>query len=229
MGQGEPVLCIHGLNLDSRMFIYGEMNAKFKNAKMVIIDLPGYGNSESIVNLDIKGICKQIIELLESLNVYEFSICGFCMGGIFALYLTHLYPNRIKKINLLEPMLIYPLWMNLCKTRLFEMSYNFLNKNSLGKFLSYISPLKEFSNIKREEFCDRLWNRKVNSKYINLFSGLDIKDFYDILEEVDIFCNILIAENTYKEIWESTFILESHIAKTQLTVIPNKGHLFFID
>lgn len=227
-GKGKPLVCIHGLNLDHRMFEYGNLKKKFPNNMIIAFDLPGYCNSKPMSNLDFNHICNLIIMQLESLKIKKFVLCGYCMGGAFALNIIRLYPNRVEKLYMLETMLIYPRWLELTKTRLFEKGYNFMNKHNIAKILSLVPPLKEFTSENRSLFCDRVWHRDINRLYLNMLREMHIEEYKDFLSKLNVDCVIVIASNTYNEVFETASFLQRYIKQTTLCIIRDKGHLFFL-
>lgn len=229
IGNGKPLVCIHGLNLNKKMFEYGTIKNKFKNSKIIAFDLPGYGDSKELKINDVDKISKLILNTLEKLNIKNFSLCGYCMGGVFALDIIKLYPNRVNELYLLETMLIYPRWLELSKMIIFEKGYNLLNKSNVAKVLSLIPQLREFTSNERNKFCDRKWHRQVNSEYLNLLKKMHIEEYQEFLLSINIKCNIVLGSNTYDEVFETASILQRCIKQTNLIVIENKGHLFFIE
>lgn len=228
VGSGEVLVCIHGLNLNKKMFEHGRIRDEFQDKKIIAFDLPGYGESKQLDRLDIDAICNMIVYELDRLNISEFSICGYCMGGAFALDIIRLYPNRVKELYLMETMLIYPKWLELSKTVLFEKGYNLLNEHMIAKVLSIIPPLKDFSSDKRNQFCDRKWHRKTNTNYLNIFKNIRIDEYQEFLSTLNIKCSIVMGSNTYHEVYESASLLQQWIKQTSLLMIEDKGHLLFL-
>lgn len=67
---------------------------------VVLLDLPGHGKTKCTDESDYKAenCSKQIISLLEEMNIEKTDLLGYSMGGRLALYLTVHHPNNFEKI-----------------------------------------------------------------------------------------------------------------------------------
>jgi len=98
-GKGDPILFLHG----------GHSNAKEKLAhknidpnKFTLItpSRPGYGNTSIAENKTPIDSAKQIIELMDELKFSKFDVIGVSAGGLTAIALVSLYPEKINKFIL---------------------------------------------------------------------------------------------------------------------------------
>jgi Predicted hydrolases or acyltransferases (alpha/beta hydrolase superfamily) len=103
MGDGEPVVFIHGLgsyipawskNLD-------ELSEQFR---CIALDLPGYGKSSKELHPGtMEYYSEVVVNLTAELGIEKFSVCGHSMGGTIALKLALLHPEKINKMVLIAP------------------------------------------------------------------------------------------------------------------------------
>lgn len=103
MGDGEPVVFIHGLgsyipawskNLD-------ELSEHFR---CIALDLPGYGKSSKELHPGtMEYYSEVVVNLTAELGIEKFSVCGHSMGGTIALKLALLHPEKINKMVLIAP------------------------------------------------------------------------------------------------------------------------------
>lgn len=73
-----------------------------KSYKLILVDLPGHGESRDIVCDNIEQMANLIKLVLDKLGVSQCSVLGHSMGGYVALELANCYPNLIKELNLIH-------------------------------------------------------------------------------------------------------------------------------
>ncbi len=98
-GSGEPVVLIHG------MFSSAEVNwqwpgtiaALAKNHRVIALDMPGHGRSDKPETEDAYGVqmVEDVILLLDHLKIDKAHIVGYSMGGMVAMKLITLHPDRV--------------------------------------------------------------------------------------------------------------------------------------
>ncbi|AWG20199.1 hypothetical protein FFWV33_00990 [Flavobacterium faecale] len=72
--------------------------------RCVALDLPGFGNSESLEHPSISSYSIYIANFIEALELENYYLCGHSMGGKLVLYVnTLLKKNLPKKIILIAP------------------------------------------------------------------------------------------------------------------------------
>ena len=107
-GSGDVVVLLHGSGTGAS----GHTNFKnnfiaLRNAgfRVILPDLPGYGFSSKpeneIYSLDYFN--KKIIELLDALNINEFSLLGNSLGGALSIGLALKHGPRVQKLILMAP------------------------------------------------------------------------------------------------------------------------------
>lgn len=110
VGEGEPLLIIHGFAIDHRS-LKGTVEESLQSNmyKRIYIDLPGMGKSPAPnkpINAD--DLLNSLLEFIDTILGKEasFSILGYSYGGYLALGLVKLVPKRIEKLVLLAPVVI---------------------------------------------------------------------------------------------------------------------------
>jgi pimeloyl-ACP methyl ester carboxylesterase len=98
----KTIVFLHGF-LES-LTMWDDFNFQDFHFNSLLIDLPGHGES---VNDDdgepsINFFSKKINQLINSLDISEFSIVGHSMGGYVALNYKDIYPSKVSKIVLLN-------------------------------------------------------------------------------------------------------------------------------
>jgi 3-oxoadipate enol-lactonase len=83
IGKGEVLVLIHGLGQYSKA--WDSQLELANNYRLIIVDLRGHGKSSFIKdNLTLEYMAKDVIELLEKLDISEAFICGLSLGGLVA-------------------------------------------------------------------------------------------------------------------------------------------------
>ncbi len=99
-GKGKPLIMLHGFLCNHR--IWKPYNAVLKKKyKVISIDLPGHGKSDSIGYLhSMELMADMVFELVRSLGIRKVNIVGHSMGGYVGLAYLEKYPDNCKTLCL---------------------------------------------------------------------------------------------------------------------------------
>jgi pimeloyl-ACP methyl ester carboxylesterase len=107
-GQGEPVVCIHGLGATKASFLttIAEISGE---RKVIALDLPGFGDSEKPLGAayDAPYFAGAVVGLLDVLGIEKAHLVGNSMGGRVSIEIGLLYPERVRSMVLLAPALAW--------------------------------------------------------------------------------------------------------------------------
>lgn len=101
-GQGPPVVLLHGFLESSSMWeiLIPEFSA---SRQLIIPDLPGFGKSGVLSTTHTMEEMAGVVQsLLEFLKTEEITLIGHSMGGYISLACLELFPDKIKKVILLN-------------------------------------------------------------------------------------------------------------------------------
>ncbi len=98
-GEGAPVLFVHGLCLDTRMWD-GQADALAERFRVIRYDARGFGKS-TVPDGEFRH-ADDLHALLEYLNVPAVHVVGLSMGGRIALQHTVLYPEATTSLVLVD-------------------------------------------------------------------------------------------------------------------------------
>lgn len=224
-GKGRPLLCLHGLNLDGRMYAGKNMKDLFPDRMIVALDLPGCGRSDFIPDADVLEIGKLINRVASELNLNQFELCGFCLGGIFALDYAIRNQGRLSKLYLIETMIYLPWWMNLCNTSVFSVLYQWFSRNKFCLALLELAPaLKGLTKTQSLKLTCRLWNNRVNSFYINMMKQYQKIDHLQRSKAVSCETMLIFSNKSFKKIRKTNYELHAAIERSTLYRLPTAGH-----
>ena len=103
VGEGEKVIVlIHG-NYSSSIHYYPLLTHCPKGYKMVAIDLRGFGDSTYLNRFNsLDELALDVIEALDLLNIKQFYLVGWSLGGGVSLKISAKIPLRVLKLVLIE-------------------------------------------------------------------------------------------------------------------------------
>jgi len=101
--EGEPVVHCHSV-LGSRMelALNGDEISQNKSVRLIVIDRPGFGASDPDPDMSYIKWVGDLVQLVNYLEIKQFSITGYAMGGMYALACAHEIPERLNKIALIS-------------------------------------------------------------------------------------------------------------------------------
>lgn len=108
LGVGEPIIFIHGSGPGVSAYANWRlaMPNLAKDFRVIAPDMAGFGYTDRpegmTYNMDVW--VKQIVDLMDALNIEKTNLVGNSFGGALALALSIKYPNRFNKIVLMGAM-----------------------------------------------------------------------------------------------------------------------------
>lgn len=109
LGEGKPLVLLHKLGgwIADWRHIAPALATKHK---LIVIDLPGHGESRMSGRvpwmMSLPESTAMVLAVLEELRVGRFSVAGTSMGGIVAIMLAALWPDRVRTLGLISVSLI---------------------------------------------------------------------------------------------------------------------------
>lgn len=93
IGQGENLVLLHGWGVNSAVWepVIEQLSQHFR---LFIVDLPGFGLSQSLPEYSLKTIADAILEVVPTSATW----CGWSLGGLVATYVAAIYPERVSKL-----------------------------------------------------------------------------------------------------------------------------------
>lgn len=87
------IVFVHGFPLDHSM--WNQQHPLQSIANLVIPDLPGFGESDSIEDLSMQSLSDQMAMLLDNLSAGDVIFCGLSMGGYIGWEFAYRHRDRL--------------------------------------------------------------------------------------------------------------------------------------
>src|SRR5690625_2042471 len=98
-GEGAPLVLLHGFT-GSRA-TWSPFIEKFQGfVQLILIDLPGHGETEIKQPFSMKQCCDDLKEMFTQLQLTSIHLLGYSMGGRIALSFAMYYPEIIRSLLL---------------------------------------------------------------------------------------------------------------------------------
>lgn len=205
-GEGEPLLLLHGWT-QSSSFWSKYVPTYSKHFKVYVIDLRGHGRTSQLTaDFSINKSAKDILELMDYLQIKKVKAIGLSFGGLTLLELANANPERIQELILIGA------------THNYNGGGNNENENAFSYETLPRSFVEELKKIHHhgEAQIKALFNP-------NLDYQIRLKD-----EELNAFnFRTLIVHGDRDEILgiDPAIALHKNIPNSALWIVPNTGHI----
>lgn len=95
---GKPVFNCHGGLVNGLDIAYAHAAAKKAGIRIISPNRPGIDGSSFVKNRKLLDWPSDIVELADYLDIREFAVIGWSMGGQYALACAFTLPNRVSKV-----------------------------------------------------------------------------------------------------------------------------------
>ncbi|MGM5469541.1 alpha/beta fold hydrolase [Flavobacteriaceae bacterium LMO-SS05] len=151
VGEGTPMIVLHGLmgglsNFDTVAHFF-----KAKGYKVVIPELPIY--RMSLIKTNVKSFAKYLHDFIEYKGYNDVVLLGNSLGGHIGLYHTKLYPHKIKALIITGSSGLYESAMGSGYTK--RSDYEVIKKKAQDVFYDPIIATKEIVDEVYETVNDR--------------------------------------------------------------------------
>lgn len=99
-GRGEPVVLVHALGLDRRMWD-GVIRELAGSHRVIAYDARGHGTARGASAISMDLFARDLGELLDHLGLPSAHIVGFSMGGVIAQTFALQRPHRVRSLTLI--------------------------------------------------------------------------------------------------------------------------------
>lgn len=175
--EGEPVVLIHGFSVP--YFIWDQTFEALSQAgrRVLRYDLLGRGFSDRPhTRYSLELFVRQLAELLDALRMGTVELVGLSMGGVIASAFTVQYPQRVRRLALIdpigtEPMPLSPLYKAALLPGISELIVSLLGTDNMVKGLAsdFFDPreIERFERQYRTQMQYRGFKRAIISTLRN--------------------------------------------------------------
>lgn len=238
IGNGAPLIIIHGLYGSSDNWLtVGKMLSEYFS--VYIIDQRNHGLSPHTATHTYNDMVNDLLDFLDSQNIEKANILGHSMGGKTAMLFTHQYPERVKKLIVVDiapvnyadstiasPRIAYH--QNIIDTMANINVENYPNRTAIDQVLA-----KTLKSVATRQFILKNLSRK-GSGFEWKLNVMVIKDYLkDIMNGIpkDISEHSTYTPALFIKGEKSDYIgiNDSHtikklFPKSEIVIIPNAGH-----
>ena len=222
-GSGDPVVLIHGVTLDLRMWSL-QVPELSKHFRVIRYDLRGFGRSERQIG---QGHRHQddLNLLLDELQISKAHLVGLSRGGRVALEFAIDHPDRVLKLVLIDPAIRYKNKANepFPQDEYRERTIEFMEKAAdewlkapiwKSPGLDHIRP--EIEEIVREFFS---WKQILPNPDLD----------YSRIPTLKVPTLVLVGDDESGEMSDSAKTLSEMLPNCQYQPVPDAGHIANMD
>ena len=105
--QGLPILFLHGVGSDKSVWA-PQLDHFGKTRRAIAADYPGYGESGYLPGAGHDDYARAMAALLDALEIERAHICGLSLGGVVAIAMGSLFPERCASLVIADSFSVHP-------------------------------------------------------------------------------------------------------------------------
>jgi pimeloyl-ACP methyl ester carboxylesterase len=230
-GSGEPLILLHGFPLNSTIWRTQQQRLS-DHCRVITPDLRGHGRSpvnDEIYEMDL--LARDVIELMDHLNLPQAVVMGHSMGGYVTLALARLAPHRLKAIGLIgsQAMADTEQARNSRYDLIDEIKIHGSAVVADALLPRVFAPLELEDETTKEQTYQMMLNTRPVA-LINALKGMAIRpDSTALLGELD--CPVLIIAGDKDAIipLERAEAMATPLKNGALVTIENAGHMMMLE
>jgi esterase len=99
----ETVLLVHGMFSNLSVYYFNIAPVLARDFHVVMYDLKSHGMSEKVAEgYDLESMTDDLLALMDGLGLDQVYLGGYSFGGLIALKMASRFPDRIKKLAVIE-------------------------------------------------------------------------------------------------------------------------------
>jgi pimeloyl-ACP methyl ester carboxylesterase len=217
IGNGEPVMLVHGFGEDGNVW---DKQVEYLKGKyhLLVPDLPGSGRSDMIDDMSMEGLAEVLHSIIHEENIDKCTVIGHSMGGYITLALVESYWNHVSAFGLFHSS-AFPDTEEKRQTR--KKGIEFIKQHGAFEFLKTSTPNLFSPNSK-------LQSRKLSGPNSIDFFIESLKDF--IPEALIAYYEAMMKRPDRQEVLKTTknpvlFIAGEHDVAVPLNDMLKQSHL----
>lgn len=223
----QVVVLAHGLGLD--LTSWGDFIPHFADYDILIYDLRGHGqsNHHSEGKITWELLCADLERLVNQLNIEEFHLIGYGIGGNIGVKFALAHPNFLKSLTLISTTCYFPLEIS---EKIAEGRKQIVHQLSLECLA--VSLAKQIYNVPSES--------KIN-QLVNILSKVSISTYFELADLVIHTVSLdelaylstptLVLTGEYDQIYSTQLfsITASYLPNSRFLIAPNASNAVYSD
>jgi haloalkane dehalogenase len=164
IGNGPVIVFIHGW-MDSKKVYENIISILSKKYRCINIDLPGFGNSDVIKDVDIPTMSALIHRLIKKLRVEKINLIGHSLGAGVSIVYAKRHQNYINKMVLISPFVSYKQFSKITFYAIRYIIPNFITT----KITSVLYKIFDIVNY-------IFYQKSINMEYVKKVEAEEVKD-----------------------------------------------------
>ncbi len=230
-GNGPPIVYVHEWSNSSRYFKKVNLKYFIQKFSVVIIDLPGYGQSEFLPEIKFDDFSHIVLDIVNELKLDKVIIMGFCLGANISLDFTAKNPDRVNNMIIIEPTLKFPLVLYFLFLPLIgKYLYHFVTKNKFG-FHIFSSVMVGKDKIKKKILHSSVKTSTyaISYTYLKALNSYGNRVKNKLFESIYIDTLCIQGENTLKFFADFSSKMHHFIHNSTLVIIKGGKHYLFAE
>ena len=226
-----PIVLIHGFL--EELSIWDDIYKKLSTTnKVIAVDLPGFGKSESISEIHSMSLMAEVVEkILNKEAILECIMIGHSMGGYVCLAFAELFPKKVKGIVLFHSHAAAD--DGIAKHNR-DRTVEIINKNHSNFISAFIPSLFAEENIdKYSNEIENLTKVSLQTDDKGIIAALmgmrDRKGYLEFIKEIEIPILFIIGKQDSKIPLEIINLQISLPNNSEAIILDNVGHMGFIE
>jgi pimeloyl-ACP methyl ester carboxylesterase len=210
VGEGEPVILVHGLSASSRWWVRN-VAALAEHYRVYLVDLPGFGMMRGFFyRFVLDNVTTWLLAWMEVVGLKEAYFVGHSMGGYICIRVAAQRPEVVRRLILVSPA-------------------GLPGERTLA---GYLVPLLRTIYYVTPSFLPILFYDALRAGPLTFFRAardLLSKDMQDVLESVTVPTLLIWGENDTLVPAIFGDILRQKIARSRLLLLKKAGHVVMYD
>ena len=106
-GGAIPIVFLHGVGSDKSVW-WPQLRHFGKSRRAIAFDYPGYGESEFVDHATRDDFAAAILAAMDALGVERAHVCGLSLGGVVAIAMNAMAPDRCASLVIADSFAIHP-------------------------------------------------------------------------------------------------------------------------
>jgi 3-oxoadipate enol-lactonase len=106
-GEKLPIVFLHGVGSDKSVW-QPQLKHFGRSRRAVALDYPGYGESDFIVGATRDDYAATTLAVMDALDIERAHICGLSLGGVIAIAMHALAPQRCASLIIADSFAVHP-------------------------------------------------------------------------------------------------------------------------